>query len=816
MSELFRIAIVGSGPSGLSAAAHAATKGISHILLEKTDHLSDTIFRYQKGKHVMATPSLLVLRSDCEFGPARRETVLERWNADAARAGVNVRYNAEARSIAGARGDFTIALANGDTVRAETVVLAIGTQGNPNLLRCEGASLPHVQYQLDDPAEYIDEHIFVLGGGDAGIENALGLIADQAQGNIVTLVDRSADFARAKEANVKALFAARDAGRMTILSETNTTLVEPGWITLETPQGAVRHKCDRIIARMGSAAPRAFVEAAGVRFTSEARSAFPQLTGAFEGTTPGVYVIGALAGYPLIKHCMNQGHDVVEYIAGRTDLKPADEPILEAKLKDLPGALSVSEWLEFLRGRVEILHGLSPLQMREFLLDSEVKAFRAGELIFERNGVGTSLFGIAQGAVQVEIDPKDSKVTVPIPQGSIFGEVGLISGRRRGATVRAGEDCVVVEIPRTATLKLMAQVNEARETVERVTTERQILQIFKSGLTPADLAEVLPLAKTLEIKAGQPIMTEGEEGDDLFIIRSGSMVVEKSVGGKQVFLSYVPAGSYSGEMALLDGGRRTATVKAAIRSQVVRLPGEPFRRLLAKKPALLARMREDVASRRKINAFLEEKKDSFGGVVDMYSSVASFLIDQGIGEATDVLLIDETLCVGCDNCEKACADSHEGLSRLNREAGKTYAKIHVPTSCRHCEHPYCMTDCPPNAIQRGPDGEVFISDACIGCGACQRNCPYDVIQMDRPPPAKPGLLAWMLFGMGPGPGEPDAAWRDKKAKAQPERAKVAIKCDMCIGKAGGPACVRACPTGAAIRVSPEEFLSVALLERGQG
>jgi CRP-like cAMP-binding protein/ferredoxin-like protein FixX len=454
--------------------------------------------------------------------------------------------------------------------------------------------------------------------------------------------------------------------------------------------------------------------------------------------------------------------------------------------------------------------------MREFLLDSDVRAFHAGDVIFERNGIGTSLFGIAQGSVKVEVDPKNPKITVPIQQGSIFGEVGLISGRRRGATIRAGEDCVVVEIPRTAALKLMAQVAEARETVGRITTERQILQIFKSGLTPADLAEVLPMAQMMEVKPGEPIMTEGEEGDDLFIIRSGSMVVEKSVGGKQVFLSYVPAGSYSGEMALLDGGPRTATVKAAIRSQVVRLPGEPFRRLLAKKPELAARMRAEVASRRKVNAFVEGRKDNFRGVADMYSSVASFLIDQGIGEATDVLLIDESLCVGCDNCEKACADSHEGLSRLNREAGKTYAKIHVPTSCRHCEHPYCMTDCPPNAIQRGPDGEVFISDACIGCGNCQRNCPYDVIQMDKPPPEKPGLLAWMLFGMGPGPGEPDKAWREKQPKEAVEKGKVAIKCDMCIGKAGGPACVRACPTGAAIRVSPEEFLSVALMERGQG
>ena len=813
MSEVFRIAIIGSGPSGLSAAAHAAVKGISHVLLEKTDHLSDTIYRYQKGKHVMATPSQLVLRADCEFAAGKREVILDQWNNDAAKAGVNVRYNAEAKAITGAKGDFTITLTDKTTIRAETIILAIGTQGNPNLMRCEGGNLPHIQYTLDDPAAYIDEHIFVFGGGDAGIENALGLIADQAQGNIVTLVDRSPEFARAKEANVKALFGARDAGRITLMQETTAALVEPGWVTVETPQGSTRHKCDRIIARMGSAPPRAFVEAAGIKFTSEERTAFPQLSPTLESTAEGIYVIGALAGYPLIKHCMNQGHDVVEYINGATDLKPADEPILEAKLKGLPGRRSVSEWLEFLRAEVEILNGLSPLQMREFLLDSEVRAYKAGDAVFEKNTIGSSLFGIAEGSVRVEIDPKDPKKFVPIGKGSITGEVGLISGRRRGATVRAAEPTICVEIPRTAALKLMAQVPQARETVNRITTERQILQIFKSGLSPSDLEEVLAGAEVMEVKPGQAIIKEGDLSEDLFVIRSGSMVVEKQVAGREVFLSYVPAGSYSGEMAMIDGGPRSATVKAAIRSQVVRLPAEPFRRLLARKPELDSRMRSDMAGRRKVNAFIEGKKDNFGGVVDMYSSVASFLIEQGIGEATDVLLIDESLCVGCDNCEKACADSHEGLSRLNREAGKTYAKIHVPTSCRHCEHPYCMTDCPPNAIQRGPDGEVFISDACIGCGNCQRNCPYDVIQMDKPPPPKPSLLEWMLFGKGPGPGEPDKAWREKQPKAKVEAAKVAIKCDMCTGKTGGPACVRACPTGAAIRVSPEDFLSVALLGR---
>ncbi len=816
MAEIFKIAIIGSGPAGLSAAAHAAKKGLSHILLEKTDHLSDTIFRYQKGKHVMATPSVLVLRADAEFDAGKREKILDQWNRDVSAAGVKVQFNSDVKAITGEKGAFTIELKKGDPIQAENIILAVGTQGNPNLMRCDGGNLPHVQYQLDDPGEYTDEHIFVIGGGDAGIENAMGLIADAGQNNTVTLLNRGADFPTAKKPNVDGMMAARDAGRINILTESNTNLVEPGWITVETPQGSTRYKCDRIIARMGAAPPRAFVEAAGVAFASPDRTAFPTLTPTFESTTkPGIYVIGALAGYPLIKHCMNQGYDAVEFISGNTSLEAADEPLLKDKLKGLPGTRSVAEWLEFLRSHVEILNGLSPLQMREFLLDSEVRAYKPGDAIFTRNEQGSSLFGIASGSVKVEVDPTNPAITVPIGESSIFGEVGLISGRRRGATIRAADACICVEIPRMAALKLMSQVPESRETVNRITTERQVLQIFKSGLTPSDISEVLAGAQVMDVKPGEAIITEGDLSDDLYIIRSGSMIVEKTLAGRPVFISYVPAGSYSGEMAMMERSPRSTTVKAAIRSTVVKLPAEPFRELLKRKPELDKRMRSEMKARREINAFIESQQDKFAGAVDMYSSVANFLIKQGIGEATDVLLIDESLCIGCDNCEKACADSHDGLSRLNREAGTTFADIHVPTSCRHCEHPHCMSDCPPNAIRRGPDGEVFISDACIGCGNCQRACPYGVIQMDKPPPPKPSLMKWMLFGMGPGPGQPDYEWRKKAAaKQSSESPKLAIKCDMCSGKSGGPACVRACPTGAAIRVSPDAFLSVARIDRG--
>ncbi|MEM1131906.1 MAG: cyclic nucleotide-binding domain-containing protein [Pseudomonadota bacterium] len=840
MSETFKVVIIGSGPAGMSAAGRAAELGLSHVLLEKTDHLSDTIYKYQKGKHVMATPSQLILRSDMDFEAGKREAILGTWNEQTEALKVNVKYNAEVKAIKGTgpaisgsvhvieirkrdgtketkevqrhEPPYEITLTNGETIIAENVVLAIGTQGNPNRMRCEGADLPHVQYQLDDPTEYIDEHIVIVGTGDAGIENARGLAEDPAQRNTVSILNRKTEFATAKDANVKALQADHEAGKLTIRLETETAKIEEGFITLNTRDGEERIPCDRVIARIGSAAPRMFVEECGIAFTGPDRTAFPELSPVFESTAPGIFVIGALAGYPLIKHCMNQGHDVIEFIDGNSELKPADEPILEAKFADLPGNNSVTEWLEFLRANVRILNGLNPLQMREFMLDSDAKHYRKGEVIFERNAPGSSLFAIADGSVAVQVDPNDPRITVPIESGSIFGEVGLISGRKRGATITAAEDTICVEISRLAALKLQSQSEAAKQRIERISTERQLLQMFGSGLTPQDIEEVVETSEILSVRAGEAIITEAEEGNDIYVIRVGSMVVEKMIGGKPVFLSYLPAGSYVGEMTLIAGGQRTATVKAAIKSEVIKINGDAFAKVLAKHPDLMTKAKRDMASRQDINAFVEAKKDSFSGVVDMYSEVASFLVDQGIGEATDVLLIDENLCVGCDNCEKACADSHEGLSRLDREAGKTYAHLHVPTSCRHCEHPHCMADCPPNAIHRGPDGEVFIDDTCIGCGNCQRNCPYGVIRMDKVPPKKPNLLSWLFLGWGPGPGEPDKAWANENSDPDVEKPKKAIKCDMCAGINGGPACVRACPTGAAIRVAPDEFLTVARLE----
>ncbi len=801
-----RIAIIGSGPAGLSAAARAAGLGLSHILLEKTGHLSDTIFKYQRGKHIMATPDALVLRSDLSFSAGAREIILDAWDNESELQKLSVRLNAEVTSIEGRKGAFTLTLSDGGKIKAETIVLAIGTQGNPNRLRVPGGDKSFVTYQLDDPADHLDKNIIVIGGGDAGIENALGL-ADPDLANTVTLLQRSDGFPRSKPANVAALEDAKAQGLLDFMTSASPKEVLDGKMVIDAKDGEVSLDCDLIIARLGSAAPRKLIEGWGVEFTGPDREAFPVLTETFESTVPGLYVIGALAGYPLIKHCMNQGYDVVERIAGNTTLKPADEPLLESVFGGLPGNRSVDEWIAHLQAKVPIFEEVSRLQMREFLLDSKMHAPRKGKTLFRKNESGSSIFAVVDGSVDVAVSADDPKAVVSLGEGQIFGEIGLISGRPRSATVRAGGQTVLIEIPRTAALKLIDTVPAVRRRVDSIATERQIRQIFGNSIAVKWIEKLIANAEYVDAPAGKTIIEEGGDDLDVYIIRYGSAVVEKLIGGKPVFLSYVPAGTYVGEMALFENRLRTASVKTAIKSQLIRLKGEVFEEVLNADPSLRERVRATVVQRRKLNAFVESNKDNFGSVADYYSGVANFLISEGLGEATDALLIDESLCVACDNCEVACAETHQGISRLDREAGQTYENIHVPTSCRHCEHPHCMTDCPPDAIRRGADGEVFINDTCIGCGNCQRYCPYGVIQMQRVPPKKPGLLGWFLFGAGPGPGQPDSDWIDAHTK-DTGTPKLAVKCDMCSGIKGGPACVRACPTGAAIRVSPEDYLDL--------
>jgi len=796
MADQFKVAIIGSGPGGLSAAGHAAEMGVSHVLLEKAEWASDTIYKYQRGKHVMATPDVLPLRSPMSFSAGAREEILGAWDSELEQHKVNMRYKNEVTAVTGEKGNFQLTVSGGEDVVAEYIVLAIGLQGNLRKVEAPGADKPWVQYQLDDPDEYDGENIIVIGAGDAAIENAIGL----AKQNSVTIVNRRDEFARAKQGNLNLILDAIDKGVIECLYNTSPKEVGEadgkGFIIFDTADGEAQVACDRVIARLGAVPPRRFVEGAGIEFPSKDPTSLPELSGQYESNVPGLYVIGALGGYPLIKQAMNQGYEVIEFIEGN-NIKPADEPLLEAKFANLNAP--VDEVLARIRENVPLMSSLTTLQLREFLIDSDIHTPNRGEFVFERNDYTNSFFSIVDGGVDIQVNPDDPSETVSLGRGEFFGEMGLISGRRRTATVVAGDECVLIETPRRSMIKLVNSVASVKQVLDQTAMARQIQTQLAPELTTDELSEVVQTAEIKSFAIGEELFKEGDDGESVYLIRKGSVTVSRAIGGRNIVMAYVPAGHYIGEMALLSHAPRSATVKAAVATDAVKLDGDAFGKLLDKRPDLRQKLENEFQERLVENVRMEAAPET-GGIIE-------FLISQGVGEATDVLLIDESLCVRCDNCEKACAETHGGTSRLDREAGPTYASIHVPTSCRHCEHPHCMSDCPADAIHRAPNGEVYIDEKCIGCGNCVRNCPYDVIQMASQPPSKPGLLQWLLLGRGPGPGEDKSPLAKKSGQNAP---KVAVKCDMCKDIEGGASCVRACPTGAAIRVSPENFFSLAM------
>ncbi|HTV96481.1 MAG TPA: cyclic nucleotide-binding domain-containing protein [Steroidobacteraceae bacterium] len=849
--------IVGAGPAGLSAAARAAEldrarncTSPSYLLLEGSPAHAKTIQRYQKGKHVMAEPGFLDLRSDLRFKAGKREEILANWLEDFTRLGVNVRYGAEVRKISGQRGDFLIETAR-EQLRAQSVVLAIGLEGNPRKIGVPGEELGAVQYQLDDPKEYLDETILVVGAGDAAIENALAL----AEQNDVWIVNRGKEFSRAKDKNLADVLAAVNdsQSRLDALYESRVKQITrrpdaaapgasasgasaPFLVVLDTPAGERSFECHRIIARLGADPPRRFVESIGIRFPNARPDAIPELSARYESNVPGVFVVGSLAGYPLIKQAMNQGYDVVELIQGNT-IKPADFPLLESQLRGLPFDLDPDALLARFKEKIPMFGALNPLAFRELVIESEVHVayasepevkeaqakvdalaarnaaagkrprtthvLREGELIYSPGEFGTSFFTIVSGEVLLEPAP-DLGVPTQLHQGEFFGEMSLLSGRPRTERAIAGAACILVETPRRTMVKLMNSNEDVRKGIDWIFIVRELQRHFAPRATLAELRDIAADLKVRRYKAGEIVFSEGENGDGLYIVRSGGLTLtRKRDAAPPLLVAQIPSGQLAGEMALMGDPVRRETATATVASELVEIKRPGFLQLVQRDEARRNALQTAVSHRVTDSARMQVRPEA--------GSLMNFMMREGLGEATDVLIIDEALCIGCDNCEKACAETHGGIKRLDRKAGATFANVHIPTACRHCEQPHCMKDCPPNALRRSVTGEVFVDDTCIGCGNCQSNCPYGVIRMEYEAPKKPSLLSWLLAGIGPGPGEeleyhPTPAAKDKGKKA--------MKCDACIGVESGPACVKACPTGAAIRIGPEQFIDLIEERRG--
>ncbi|MBA4066587.1 MAG: hypothetical protein C0501_23355 [Isosphaera sp.] len=369
---------------------------------------------------------------------------------------------------------------------------------------------------------------------------------------------------------------------------------------------------------------------------------------------------------------------------------------------------------------------------------------------------------------------------------------------------------VVYEVTRNM-LDMMRRAADVRDDVREVYTGRAVDacvhrgKLFEGLTKRSDRDEAVMFllgegvrggVEVRRVDTGDRVVAEGDLGSDFYLIRFGTVKVFTSAGGREQVTALLSDGDYFGERALLGDrpGARSATVAALDPVEVVRVPGPVFRKLCNKFPAVreALKARGDAPSR---DADWDRAP----------ARVRAEYVRQGLYQAQKMLVLDLKSCTRCDECTKACADSHPeeekgsgrerpGHPRLLRE-GLRFGDFLVATSCRSCKTPYCMEGCPVDAIhRRGGQLEVVIEDHCIGCGLCERNCPYGAIHMVRreePNPAAAGF---------PG-GDPHRT-----------AARVAKNCDLCEG--GEPRCVRACPHDAAFRWDGQHLLGEVVTRLG--
>jgi signal transduction histidine kinase len=147
---------------------------------------------------------------------------------------------------------------------------------------------------------------------------------------------------------------------------------------------------------------------------------------------------------------------------------------------------------------------------------------------------------------------------------------------------------------------------------EGITARLRDTPLF-GGLGDEHLARLIDLGEIVDLEPGEVLIREGDTADALYVVLEGEMEVTKRTGTSEIPLALVGPGALQGEIAALEGGRRLASVRAVGPAEVLRVPIDSIRGLLAAGPDIaLAVIRTAVGRLRSMEATLREREKLAG------------------------------------------------------------------------------------------------------------------------------------------------------------------------------------------------------------
>jgi len=478
------------------------------------------------------------------------------------------------------------------------------------------------------------------------------------------------------------------------------------------------------------------------------------------------------------------------------------------------------------------------------------------EIVRQGDWDTNTFFIVVAGAVEVFVAGVAEPVAVFEP-GKPFGEMGVLAGMPRSATVIAHRQrgARVLEVQRPA-LRVLRKLRKFGAALDITYRNNGRAAVANQLQIPDELRKkVAEIADFQLVARGHVLASEGEVIRKLLLIRDGWV---KRIGQAQngEVTDYLGPGYILGFNALtVRGARFPYRAVAMSRTELLEIPVEALHR----DPALLEALRAALGPAGDIGTPLQPTK-----ALDFNPAVKAAqerLLDRGLVDANNLLLMDMDLCIRCGNCSLACHQIH-GHARLKRTGihvlrprTPTHTTLNqsllMPAVCLHCKDPECLTGCPTGAIARFEGGQVdIIPSLCIGCSDCATQCPYNAISLiprselkapaarlpvkaapSKAAPSKNGASRNGKGGAAKGESAPETPVDPLAAfglrfdpKPQPVtqgEELVAIKCNLCNNTplnpkdaSGKPVyathkynCEENCPTGALKRVKPTAYFN---------
>ncbi len=228
---------------------------------------------------------------------------------------------------------------------------------------------------------------------------------------------------------------------------------------------------------------------------------------------------------------------------------------------------------------------------------------RTGDTLFERGDPGDALYVVASGRARVVgTDAAGREISLSVlKRGEHFGDIALLSDVPRTATVRAAEDLVLLRLDRRDFLDYLDRHPHVRLALERFLQDfstRDFLRQFTamSAVPAALLRQVMEQLEERSVAAGTVVVRQGEPADSFFIVREGMFQAVKRENGTEQVVNAIGPGEFFGELGLMNGSGRSATVIARSEAKLYALSRTAFEKIVEGSPEFRNRLEHVAAS----------------------------------------------------------------------------------------------------------------------------------------------------------------------------------------------------------------------------